>query len=636
VGEQDVQEGFGEEERRRFTRALLDDLRALELLLDTGRFETGVRRIGAEQEMFLVDRHFDPASVAPDVLRELKDPRFTTELGRFNLEANLPPLDFGGTFLRQLHDELTDINEVARTAAQRCGADILLVGILPTLQRQHLSLEHMTPVPRYYELNRRLIELKGGIFQANIEGMDELKLEHDNVMLEACNTSYQLHWQVDPDEFAAAYNIAQLITAPILALAVNSPVLLTKRLWHETRIALFEQSIDVRREASLARGQTRRVGFGGEWVDESILQLFQGAISNHRVVMTRELDEPSTEVLARGETPGLGALCLHNGTVYSWNRPCYGVHNGVPHLRIENRVLPAGPTVVDEVVNAALFFGLMAGMPKHVPDPRGRIPFDSVRGNFVAAARQGMYAGFHWLDDEDVPVDVLLREQLIPIAREGLLAHGTDPADVDLYLGMAEERARTRRTGALWIIQSLDQMAGVTNGLARHRAVTAAFAEQQHVGKPIHEWVLADPGRKPDWRAGFRRVEQIMSSKLFTVGPDDLVDLAASVMDWNRIRHLPVEEDGNLVGILSSRALLRLVAKGGETGTVPVRDVMRRDVLTVSTDATPMEAITLMREKGLGALPVVRGGKLVGIVSERDFLELAGRVLQEALDVDGG
>jgi len=635
MGEQDIRAGGNGEERRLYTRALLDDLRALQRILDGGFIESGIQRVGAEQEMFLIDRDYSPASIAPELLAGLDDPRFTTELGRFNLEANLAPQVFGGTFLRDLHAELTDINAVARSAAQAHGADVLLVGILPTLQRSHLSLEHMTPMPRYFELNKKLTDLRGGIFRTHITGTDELKFDHDNVMLEACNTSYQLHWQTSAEEFAQAYNIAQLITAPLLAVAVNSAVLLNKRLWHETRIALFEQSVDVRDDGAAARGQSRRVGFGDHWVDEGIHELFQENVSEHRVVMTRELQEASTAMLDRGEMPSLDALCLHNGTVYRWNRPCYGVVDGVPHIRIENRVIPAGPTVVDEVVNAALFFGLMAGMKKHVPDPRGRVPFDACRANFVAAARQGLYAGFHWLDDTDIPADELLKKELIPIAREGLLDGGTDPADVDHYMGLLQERVESRRTGALWMVQSLERLTHHEKPGEQHREMTAEFARQQWAGTPVHKWTLAQPATTGDWRAGFRRVDQVMSTKLHTVSPDDVVDLAASLMDWKHIRHVPVEEDGRLVGILSSRAVLRLVARGEGDKAMAVRDLMETNVLTIGPGESPLAAIDLMKQNSLGSLPVVDDeGRLLGILSERDFLTVAGRVLREAMGED--
>ncbi len=258
MGDHHVDEGTDEERRHRFTKALLDDLATLEAILDGGCIESGIQRVGAEQEMFLVDGDCDPAPLSPQILDLLNDDRFTTELGRYNLEANLPPMAFGGDFLRQLEAHLSDINTTARQAASRLGGDVLLVGILPTLQRAHLGLDFMTPNPRYYELNRVMTELAGGKFKTIIEGTDEIRLEHDNVMLEACNTSYQLHWQVEADKFAQAYNIAQLITAPLMAATVNSPCLLGKRLWHETRIALFEQSVDVRHEAGAERGQTRQ------------------------------------------------------------------------------------------------------------------------------------------------------------------------------------------------------------------------------------------------------------------------------------------------------------------------------------------------------------------------------------------
>ena len=135
----------------------------------------------------------------------------------------------------------------------------LLVGILPTLDKSHLSLEAMTPKPRYRELNDAITRLRGGEFEFRLKGADELIVRHDNVMLEACNTSFQVHFQVGADEFARLYNIAQAVAAPVLAAAVNSPLLFGQRLWHETRIALFQQSVDTRDASSHVREQSPRV-----------------------------------------------------------------------------------------------------------------------------------------------------------------------------------------------------------------------------------------------------------------------------------------------------------------------------------------------------------------------------------------
>ena len=344
MGEHQIRAQTDDESRRTFARSLLDDVRALERLLAEDRaFETDVRRIGAEQELVLVDAQGLPARISLSVLERLGDHPFTTELGLFNLEANLPPLTLGGDCLARLERELTRFVELADAAAAEDGASALLCGILPTLSREHLGLDSMTPIPRYHSLNRTMCELRGGRFRTLIKGLDELQTTHDNVMLEACNTSFQVHFQVAPSEFARRYNLAQVVTAPVLAAAVNSPVLLQQRLWHETRIALLQQSLDVRTETQTERRGRQRVSFGDDWVEESVLEIFKQDISRYRILIAMEAEESALEVLDRGEVPALRALCLHNGTVYRWNRPCYGVQDGRAHLRIENRVLPAGP-----------------------------------------------------------------------------------------------------------------------------------------------------------------------------------------------------------------------------------------------------------------------------------------------------
>ncbi|MCA9542783.1 MAG: hypothetical protein KC613_00280, partial [Myxococcales bacterium] len=315
MGQQDVESVMDTRELRTFTKGVLADLKALEQMLPTDVFERGIRRIGAEQEMFLVDGGARPAPKAVEVLRALGgDPAFTTELARFNLEANLPPYVFGGTCLRQMEQDLLRLITKAHQAALTQDCQVLLTGILPTLRLPDLGLHNMTPVPRYAQINQAILKLSGGRFRVRIKGTDELEVEHDNVMLEACNTSFQVHFQVAPEEFANLYNLAQAVTGPVLAAAVNSPILLEKRLWHETRVALFQHSVDDRSNAHRARGRRTRVRFGDAWVKDSVVELFRDDIARFRVLLGADVDEDPQAVLARGEVPQLSALRLHNGT----------------------------------------------------------------------------------------------------------------------------------------------------------------------------------------------------------------------------------------------------------------------------------------------------------------------------------
>ncbi len=633
MGDKDAEALADHEQQRTFTRALLDDVEALSQMIDAGMIESGVRRIGAEQEIFLVDAGCMPAPVSTEVLERLDHPLFTTELARFNLEANLPPHEFGGDCLSVLEQEIQALLALAREAAKQCGAELLLTGILPTLQLSDLTLANMTPVPRYAALNAAMVKARGGDFQVHIKGVDEFYTTHDNVMLESCNTSFQLHFQVGPSEFAQLYNLAQAVTAPVLAAAVNSPLLAEHRLWHETRVALFQHSVDHRSSAQLVRGQRPRVQFGEKWVDDSVLEIFRDDIARFRVMLSADVSENALEMVKRGEAPNLTALRHHNGTVYRWNRACYGVNEGKAHLRIENRVLPAGPTVLDEVANAAFYYGLLAALSKEYDDITEVMDFDDAKANFVAAARHGLRAQFAWIGGKSATAAELVTE-LLPSARAGLASHGIVQADIDRYLGVIEERVESGRTGAQWALDSLAKMNNQGTRSERFRAVTAASLERQVEGHPVHEWPLAELDEARDWRHSYKTVGQFMTRDLFTVQPDDLVDLAANLMDWERIRHIPVEdEDGRLVGLVSFRSLIRLLAQGGREprGAVVVRNIMKESPVTVSPDTPTLEAVEKMRAHQVACLPVVRGDRLVGILTERDLINVAAKLLDREL-----
>jgi CBS domain-containing protein/gamma-glutamyl:cysteine ligase YbdK (ATP-grasp superfamily) len=636
MGEHDVPDELDDRQRRAFVKTLLDDVHALEQMLERGCIEAGVRRIGAEQEMFLVDAAMNPAPVATQVLEHASDPRLTTELARFNLEANLSPKRFGGRCLRELEDELSEVVSLARRAATACGADVLLTGILPTLRKSDLGLENMTPNPRYHALNREISRLRGGEFQIVIKGLDELETTHDNVMLESCNTSFQIHFQVAPAEFARLYNIAQAVTAPVLAAAVNSPVLLGRRLWQETRVALFQRSVDARSSAHQARGLRPRVSFGDAWIRDSVLEIFREDIALFRVVLGAGLDEHSLAEVAAGRVPKLSALRLHNGTVYRWNRACYGMTDGVAHLRIENRALPAGPTIVDEIANAAFFYGLMSGVLETHGDITTQMDFDDAKVNFFAAARHGLDAQLRWFGGQRHTASALILEHLLPLARSGLQASGIDDEDAERYLAIIGERVESAQTGAQWALTSLARMDPSVRPDMKQRTLASAMLEHQKSGEPVHGWAYAKPLHEDDWRRGFQTVAQIMTTDLFTVRPEDLVDLAASMMDWEHIRHVPVEDDdGRLVGLVSHRALLRLVARGlrrVDDEPVAVKEIMRPDPVTVTPATTTLEAMRTMRNEGVGCLPVVEADqKLVGIVTERDLIDVSSRLLEAYL-----
>ncbi len=620
---------------RAFTRSMLRDIHALERLISDGRIASGHPKIGMEQELFLVDSSWRPALVSMQVLERLDAEPYTTELARFNLEINLEPLDLKGDCFSALEKNLLNHLETVREAARKEGAEVVLTGILPSLKKSDATLENISPRDRYYALNEAMTRMRSGPARLLIQGVDELNVEHDSVMLEACNTSCQVHLQVSAEQFARTYNSAQAVLGPVLAAAVNSPLLFGRRLWAETRIALFRQSVDTRPAMKHLRERAPRVRFGDFWLKESVVELFQEDIARFRALMPTRIEEDPLRVLDEGGVPRLAALQLHNSTVYRWNRPCYGVSDGEPHLRIECRALPSGPTVIDEVANAMFWIGAVLGVTAEFGDITEYLEFDDAKGNFLDAARDGLNATFTWANDETIGAKELVLDHLLPLARRGLAAMEIDSADVDRYLGVIEQRVELCHTGAQWLTKSLTKMKDHGTRFERLAALTAATAARQHAGTPGHEWPLARLEEGGGWKNNYLRVEQYMTTELYTVHEDELVDLVAFVMDRKQIRHVLVEDDAHkIVGLVSYRSLLRLLTRGqiGEPGlAIPVKDVMVRDPITITPETPTTEAIELMHANRVSVLPVVKDGKLVGTVGERDFMHIARQFLEEKL-----
>jgi len=541
-----------------------------------------------------------------------------------------------------MEEELKELLGLVRRSAATFDADVLLSGILPTLQKSDLTLENLTPLPRYDALNRGVIGLRGGPLSIHIKGLDELQVTHDNVMMESCNTSFQVHFQTSPAEFACAYNMAQAITAPVLAAAVNSPLLFGHRLWHETRVALFQHSTDSRSRSQLARSQPTRVSFGNCWLKSSVTELLHDQISRFRPIMIAQPDEAPFQVLARGEVPLLSALRMHNGTVWRWNRACYGVAEGIAHLRIENRALPSGPTVQDEMANAAFFVGLMVALPQEYGEIAKRLTFNDAKENFFAAARYGLNVQLKWLDGKSTSASALILNDLLPLARAGLKESNVDSSDIDKYLGILEGRVSGGQTGAQWMLNSLSSVEGKDEhepNDVHTRLLTSTILARQKENQPVHEWKLAAASEQDDWSQSYQTVGQFMATDLFTVRPDDLVDLAASLMEWRHIRHVPVEdEDGRLVGLVTHRGLLRLLS-GGSTApdatSMTVREIMKPSPTSVTSTTPTLAAIEIMRSSGIGCLPVVDDDQLVGIVTSYDFLTATASLFKQHLAAPG-
>lgn len=652
-------------ERARYMRALLGDLRALERMLEEGTFERGVSTIGAEQEMFLVDRAYNASPTALEVIARAADPHFTTELGLFNLEVNAAPQALEGGGLARMEAQLSSLYALAQRAAAEIGVQPVITGVLPTLARTDLSIDNMVPSQRYLTLNRVMSAAKADGYHISIKGLDELVVKHDSLMFEACNASFQVHLQsLEPERFAHDYDVAQLVIAPTLAIGTNSPMLLGKRLWAETRITLFEQSCDIRTRTLHARQDVPRVSFGKGWATRrGPLGIFRENIARFRPLVGMSVDEDSMKELDEGTIPELRALRLHNGTIYRWNRPCYGISaSGKPHLRIELRALPAGPSIVDEVANAAFWLGLMRELTATIEDLPSRMDFDHAQANFYNAARDGLSARFVWLDGEDVIAQPFVLDRLLPLAEAGLARAGVDDADAKRYLGIVDKRVRTLHTGSRWALRSLADMRAKGSPGDHHAALVAATIARQQTGRPVAEWERARLDEVPARRTGWAKVSQYMHTDLVIVHPDDPIELAADIMSWERIRHLPVEDEhGKLAGLITYRAVLKHFSKLAGSFTessaalpvsrtdssatlvsdlvkapsapppahVVVADVMRRELVTVSPETSTLDAIALMRRHRIGCLPVVKEGRIVAMVFEEDFMDIAAELLEE-------
>jgi len=634
MGEQRVSKVTDAKQMQKFVKSLLKDVQALEYMIENKWFDTGITRMGAEQEMAIVDKDtFKPNCIAMEALDKMSDYEWVeTELAKFNLETNLTPRELTKACFSQLHKEnATKLNKIQKVL-DTLDTKIVLTGILPTLRKFDLEMENLTPKKRYKALMEAINEqLIGNAYELRLTGIDELLVKHDSPLLEACNTSFQIHLQVDPDDFVHVYNIAQAVTAPVMAIAANSPIVFGRRLWHESRIALFQQSLDTRTTHDHMRERSPRVSFGKDWLQESIMEIYKEDISRFRVLISSDVTEDSLDMIKNGEVPKLRSLQVHNSTVYRWNRPCYGISdNGKPHLRIENRVIPAGPTVLDEVANACFWLGLTLGMADEIKDIRELMSFEDARDNFGKAARFGIDSKFTWFNDKKVTCVDLILNELLPIARKGLKKRKVAKKDIDLYLGIIQERAETHMNGARWQLRSYTELIKKSSRDEALSVLTAAIIKNQQSGVPVHKWEAPDLKDLADYKPSQLKVSEFMVTDLFTVQKSDIIELVAEMMDWQKIRYAPVEDTkGNLVGLVSRRLILRNLIKNKRSKkTNTVKDVMVKDPISIDHNDTILNAMKIMRDNQIGCLPVINNGELAGVITEMDFLRISGRLIQ--------
>ena len=430
---------------------------------------------GFELEAWLLDHAGFPNPVNEAYLHALNDPLVVPELSRFNVELNAPPVVMGAGVLSALEESLRLTWDKCQQVAHGMDTVLAMIGILPTIRDEDLCLANISAMNRYGVLNAQVLQQRGGApIRIDIQGEDHLQLSRLDVMLEAATTSFQLHLQV-PFDLAGRYYNATLITcAPLLAAGVNSPLLFGQRLWQETRVPLFEQAVELGGYRGLAEPTVRRVTFGRDYVSSSLLELFQENLEHYPVLLPVALEDPPERY---------PHLRLHNGAIWRWVRPLIGFdESGQAHLRLEQRVLPSGPTVLDMAANAAFYYGLVNALARQPHAAELGLPFAAARSNFYAAARHGLRAELIWLDGRHYPARALILEVCLPLARQGLRDFGLGQAEIERYLGVLETRVRTRQTGAEWQLRHLESVGGDV-----HRMMDD-YLENQRAGAPVHEW----------------------------------------------------------------------------------------------------------------------------------------------------
>jgi gamma-glutamyl:cysteine ligase YbdK (ATP-grasp superfamily) len=489
MGEEVDRREFSREDRTRHRAKVRRDLDVFERMLRQSRFDDGNRCTGLEIELNLVDEEGQPALKNAEVLEAIADPDFVTELGQFNLEINVPPRSLEKDGLTAYEQQVRASLNAAEAKAAKVGAHLLMVGVLPTLEPGHMTASNLSANPRYALLSEQILAARGEDIELRIQGPERLECTADSIVPEAACTSTQLHLQVSPEEFPNYWNASQTIAGVQMAIGANSPFLLGKELWRETRIALFEQATDTRSEELKAQGVRPRVWFGERWIT-SIFDLFEENVRYFPALLPIVEDEDPVEMLERGETPSLGELRLHNGTIYRWNRPVYDVVNGQPHLRVENRVLPAGPTVVDTMANAAFYFGLTHSLATSERPVWSQMSFSAAEENFHTAAIHGIDATVYWPRVGTVPATELVLRRLLPMAYQGLDEMGVDADVRDRLLGIIEQRCLRHTNGATW---QVDKVHALEEGGGRDRfdvlrQMVRRYDEHMHTNIPVHEW----------------------------------------------------------------------------------------------------------------------------------------------------
>jgi Glutamate-cysteine ligase family 2(GCS2) len=477
------------EDRRTYRAKLGRSLDVFARMLRERLFETGPSLVGQEIELNLVDEQGAPSMRNSDVLAAIADPAWATEVGQFNLEINVAPRELSGDAFASLESEIRDSLNAGDEKARGLGSRLVMIGILPTLSKSDVDAGALSASERYRVLNEQIFAARGEDMQIQIDGAEQILTHADSITPEAACTSVQLHLQVSPDAFASYWNAAQAVAAVQVALAANAPFLFGRQLWHETRITLFEQATDTRPDELKRQGVRPRVWFGERWIT-SVFDLFEENIQYFPALLPIVENEDPLAMLERGECPLLAEMSLHNGTIYRWNRPVYAVSGGRPHVRVENRVLPAGPSVADVMANAAFYYGVVRVLAESERPIWTQLSFVTAAENLHEAARNGMGARLYWPGLGEADVAELVLRRLLPMANDGLRRWGVNPALADRLLGIIEQRCLTGQNGAAWQIGTVARICE-NSGADRAEALrqmTQRYIEHMHTNEPVHAW----------------------------------------------------------------------------------------------------------------------------------------------------
>jgi hypothetical protein len=486
MGEEVEQQEFTRADRTEHREKIRRNLDVFARMLREARFDTDDPMTGLEVELNLIDEAGDPALKNAEVLEAIADPDFVTELGQFNIEINVPPAKLREGALVTFEDRLRGCLNNAEKKASEVGAHQVMIGILPTLADGHMRLDSLSANPRYRLLSEQILNARGEDITISISGRERLTTTADSIVPEAACTSAQFHVQTSPDQFAAYWNAAQAVAGIQLAVAANSPYLLGKELWRETRIPLFEQATDTRGEELKVQGVRPRVWFGERWIN-SVFDLFEENVRYFPALLPVTEEEDPLQVLDEGGTPRLHELRLHNGTIYRWNRPVYDIADGVPHLRVENRLLAAGPTVADTIANAAFWFGLVRHLAEGERPLWSQMSFSAAEENFHVAAQMGVEAQVYWPGVGQVRATELVLRRLLPMAHAGLESWGVPADQRDRFLGIIEQRCLTGTGGAEWFVGRMRQRGDIDRFDAL-RATLLEYVERMHTNEPVHTW----------------------------------------------------------------------------------------------------------------------------------------------------